>query len=279
MDKKAFSETVLGRALFTVIVGIIAAVAIKWITNALFDEPLRKSIASESTPQNQAGEVRPQEQRLPSVVPSSETRNTSTSHATNLHVMAPKQADDIEDDKRKAREETDPVARTPAASQANEQRRASYLAATHLPSKVEFLVCAETTPRAPMGAFTTALTEHLNARGKSASGFVFAPEFVTTGAFDAFFVGLGGTDLQEMPISSMGEKILLARVSNAVKPGKTATGLFTASVVVTFSIVSSTDGSAIDGFELRAVGPGTSETDAVSQALERILELLNKRGY
>jgi hypothetical protein len=130
-----------------------------------------------------------------------------------------------------------------------------------------------------MGSFTTALTKHLNARGKAASGFVFSPEFVTSGAFDSYFVGRGGPDLQAMPVSSMGEKLFLARVSNSVKPGTAAGGLFTASVVVSFSVLSSNDGNAVDGFELRAVGPGTSETDAVSQALERIVELLGQHGY
>jgi hypothetical protein len=189
------------------------------------------------------------------------------------------QVANAQDEKGKTREETDLFARTHATSRADQQRRASYLSATHLPSKVEFLVCAETKTRSPMGTFTTALTEHLNARGKAASGFVFSPEFVTSGAFDLFFVGRGGTDLQDMPVSSMGNKLFLVRVNNSVKPGTTVGGLFTASVVVTFSVLSSNDGSAVDGFELRTVGAGTSDTDAVSQALERILDLLSGRGY
>ncbi|HYM61470.1 MAG TPA: hypothetical protein VEZ11_11335 [Thermoanaerobaculia bacterium] len=160
-----------------------------------------------------------------------------------------------------------------------QQRRRSYLYATHLPNKVELLVCAETAAREPMGTFTTALVRHLKARGKTASGIVFSPEFVTAGGFDLFFAGRGGADLQDMPMSRMGSRLFLARVSNSVKRGTSAAGLFTASVVVTFSILSSDDGSVVDGFELKAAGAGTSETDSVSQGLERILEMLGQHGY
>jgi hypothetical protein len=81
-------------------------------------------------------------------------------------------------------------------------------------------------------------------------------------------------------VSTMGDKLFLARVNvKSVKPGTSAAGLFTASVVVTFSILASSDGRVVDGFELNDVGAGTSEADAVSTALDRILELLGRRGY
>ena len=79
---------------------------------------------------------------------------------------------------------------------------------------------------------------------------------------------------------TMGDRLFLARVNvNSVKPGTSAAGLFSASVIVTFSVLASNDGRIVDGFELNAVGAGTSEADATSTALDRILELLGQRGY
>ena len=90
----------------------------------------------------------------------------------------------------------------------------------------------------------------------------------------------GGADLQDMPVVTMGDRLFLARVNvNSVKPGTSAAGLFSASVIVTFSVLASNDGRIVDGFELNAVGAGTSEADATSTALDRILELLGQRGY
>jgi hypothetical protein len=161
----------------------------------------------------------------------------------------------------------------------NYERRLRYLMTTRLPNRVEYLVCAETAAKAPMIAFTTALAEHLKNHGKEASGFVFSPEFVTSGAFDLYFLGRGSFDPQVTPLFTMGEKLLLARVSTSAKRGTVAEGLFTASATVTFSVLSSVDGSAVDGFELQAVGPGTSESDAVANALDRIMDQLGRRGY
>jgi hypothetical protein len=163
---------------------------------------------------------------------------------------------------------------------ADKDRRAGYMLARSLPSKVDFVVCAATAARVPMGAFAAAMVRHLRDRGKSASSSVFSPAFVTTGAFDSFFGGRGGADLQDMPVSNMGNRLLLARVNvNSVKPGTSATGLFSASIVVAFSILSANDGSVVEGFELNAVGPGTSEADATAAALDRILEQLSQHRF
>ena len=78
----------------------------------------------------------------------------------------------------------------------------------------------------------------------------------------------------------MGTSLVLARVTvNSVKPGKSASGLISASVVVAFSILSSNDGGVVDGFEISSVGAGTGDGDAISNALDRTLELLNQHGY
>ncbi len=159
-------------------------------------------------------------------------------------------------------------------------RRAGYLYATHLPAKVDFVVCAATAARVPMNIFSAALVKQFASRGKTASNIVFSPAFVTEGAFDSFFAGRGGADLQDMPVSTMGNKLFLARMSiNSVKPGTSAIGLFSTSIIVAFSILSSSDGSVVDGFELKTVGAGTSEADAISTALDRTFELLGQRGY
>jgi hypothetical protein len=83
-----------------------------------------------------------------------------------------------------------------------------------------------------------------------------------------------------MPVSSMGNKVVLARVSvNSVKAGTTAAGLYSASIGVAFSVLSANDGSVVETFELSAVGPGTSEADATAAALDRILEQLSQHGF
>ena len=82
-----------------------------------------------------------------------------------------------------------------------------------------------------------------------------------------------------MPVSSMASRLLLARVNvTSVKAGTSATGLYSASIVVAFSILSASDGAVLEAFELGAVGPGTSETDATTTALDRILEQLSQHG-
>jgi hypothetical protein len=163
---------------------------------------------------------------------------------------------------------------------ADKDRRAGYMLARSLPGKVDFVVCAATAARVPMGTFAGAMVRHLKGRGKSASGSVFSPAFVTSGAFDSFFGGRGGADLQDMPVSNMGNRVLLARVNvNSVKAGTSATGLYSASIVVAFSILSANDGSVVEAFELNAVGPGTSEADATAAALDRILEQLSQHGF
>jgi hypothetical protein len=163
---------------------------------------------------------------------------------------------------------------------ADKDRRAGYVLARSLPGKVDFVVCAATAARVPMGTFAAAMVRHLKGRGKSASSSVFSPAFVTSGAFDLFFGGRGGADLQDMPVSNMGNRLLLARVNvNSVKPGTSATGLYSASIVVAFSILSANDGSVVEAFELNAVGPGTSDADATAAALDRILEQLGQHGF
>jgi hypothetical protein len=279
MDKPPFSQTVVGALALGVVTWVVGGVALKWVTQSRSAPPATTTIAATATLQDQTVSSPLESRSSMPLTSASNAMPESATLAPQLPSRTPEKVTGAEVEKRKTQEKTNRAAQTQAASWTDQRRRSSYLAATHLPSKVEFLVCAETAARAPMGSFTTALTEHLNARGKAASGFVFSPEFVTSGAFDSYFVGRGGPDLQAMPVSSIGEKLFLARVNNSVKPGTAAGGLFTASVVVSFSVLSSNDGNAVDGFELKAVGPGTSETDAVSQALERILELLGQHGY
>lgn len=159
-------------------------------------------------------------------------------------------------------------------------RRAGYLYARSLPSKVDFIVCAATVARHAMDTFAAALVKYLRGRGKTASNIVFSPTFVTEGAFDSFFAGRGGADLQNMPVSTMGNRLFLARISiNSVKPGTTAGGLFTASVSVSFSVLSTNDGSVVDGFSVSSVGAGTSGADGTARALEQVVEQLGQQGY
>lgn len=270
MEKQPFSQRVVGALALGVIASVLGGAALKWLDDSRSSPPVSIS-AGTATITNQTASAPPEGPLSIPAPSSSNAMPKSASHSLRRSAAA--------DAMSMPSEKADRLAPAQTAPQADQQRRAGYLAATHLPKRVEFLVCAETAAKAPMGAFTTALTEHLSKHGEDASGFVFSPDFVTSGAFDSYFVGRGGSDLQSMPVSSMGRKLFLARVGYSVKPGTVAAGFFTASVIVTFSVLSSEDGSAVDGFELRAVGPGTSETDAISLALQRILDQLEQRGY
>jgi hypothetical protein len=167
-----------------------------------------------------------------------------------------------------------------ARIQADNERRASYLLVKSLPSRVEFVVSAETAAKMPMDSLAAAIAKKLKGKGKTASSFVFSSSFITSGAFDSFFDGRGGSDLQDMQVSAMGNNILLARITtNFVRPGASAVGLINASIVGSFRVISAHDGSVIDGFEIEAVGAGTSNDDAKSAALGHILEKLSQHGY
>jgi hypothetical protein len=146
--------------------------------------------------------------------------------------------------------------------------------------KVDFIVCAATATKEPLNDFANALSGRLRNKGKSASNAVFSPEFVTEGAFDTFFGGKGGGDVEAMPLSSMSGKLFLARCDESTaKASTTIAGLYNSTVKMSFGIVDATDGKVVDGFQLSVVGPGTSEADAKAAALDQILEQLDKRGY
>jgi hypothetical protein len=131
-----------------------------------------------------------------------------------------------------------------------------------------------------MDSLAAAIVKKLKGKGKTASSFVFSSSFITSGAFDSLFDGRGGSDLQDMKVSAMGNNILLARVTtNFVRPGTSAVGLISASIVGSFRVISAHDGSVVDGFEIEAVGAGTSNDDAKSAALDHILEQLSQHGY
>jgi hypothetical protein len=167
-----------------------------------------------------------------------------------------------------------------ARIQADNERRASYLLVKSLPSRVEFVVSAETAAKLPMDSLAAAIAKKLKGKGKTASSFVFSSSFITSGEFDSFFDGRGGSDLQNMQVSAMGNNILLARITtNFVRRGATAVGLISASIVGSFRVISAHDGSVVDGFEIEAVGAGTSDDDAKSAALDHILEKLSQHGY
>jgi hypothetical protein len=167
-----------------------------------------------------------------------------------------------------------------ARAQADRERRASYLLANSLTSKVEFIVTAETAGKAQMDSFASAIVRSLKDKGRTGSSIVFSSSFITNGEFDSFFDGRGRADIQEMPVSAMGNNILLARITtNLVKPGMSAEGLISASIVGSFRVISALDGNVVDAFEIEAVGAGTSDDDAKSAALDHILQQLSKRGY
>ena len=160
-------------------------------------------------------------------------------------------------------------------------RRSSYLNVSSLPSKVEFVVYAASSRGAPMNAFAAEVARSLRTHGKTASASVFSPAFVTTGGFNSFFNGSGGPEIRASPLSTMGNRLLLARVDVSLEAtqGTTVEGLVTARVSATFAVISTKDGSVVDSFELNSVVAGVSKDAATSSALDRILENLGDRGY
>jgi hypothetical protein len=178
------------------------------------------------------------------------------------------------------RDEAARVERARAAARSEEERRASYLSATNLPGRVDFIVCTSGPSKERADALATALVKYLRTRGKTASSVVFSAAFVSGGAFDSFFEGRGGADLLSLPVSTMGKRLFFARIDDFfVKPGTSAEGLVNASGGVTFRILSSSDGSVVDGFYLSAIGAGTSSAGAITGALDNILNQLSQHGY
>lgn len=132
-----------------------------------------------------------------------------------------------------------------------------------------------------MNAFAAEVARSLRTHGKTASASVFSPAFVTTGGFNSFFNGSGGPEIRASPLSTMGNRLLLARVDVSLEAtqGTTVEGLVTARVSATFAVISTKDGSVVDSFELNSVVAGVSKDAATSSALDRILENLGDRGY
>ena len=71
--------------------------------------------------------------------------------------------------------------RKAAQGLADKERRAGYMYARNLPSKVDFVVAAATVARVPMDSFAAALVKQIASRGKTASNIVFSPAFITPG--------------------------------------------------------------------------------------------------
>jgi hypothetical protein len=131
-----------------------------------------------------------------------------------------------------------------------------------------------------METFAAALADRLKGNGRSATSTLFSKTFVSAGAFDAFFGGQGGPDLEQMSVAKFADKVLFARIDNlSVRPGSSVSGLFTASATVTFRVLSASNGRILDSFEVKATGPGTSEPDAKAAALDRALDQASRRGF
>ena len=83
-----------------------------------------------------------------------------------------------------------------------------------------------------------------------------------------------------MPLSKMGDKLFLARCDEVfTKASTSVSGLFNSTVRMSFRSLDAVDGKIIEGFQLSAVGPGTSEADATMAAFARILEQVSKRSF
>jgi hypothetical protein len=109
---------------------------------------------------------------------------------------------------------------------------------------------------------------------------VFSPAFVTKGAFELFFNGMGSEDIRAMPLSKMGRKILLARCDDvSVKTSMLSAGLVNSTVRMTFRILDAADGRVLDAFQLTAVGPGADREEAKKTALDRLMEQVSKRSF
>lgn len=175
-----------------------------------------------------------------------------------------------------------PTGEHPVASrQAEQARRARYLSGVSvLTEKADFIVSAASANNLPLDDFATAWANQLQAKGKKATSAVFSTAFVEEGGFSTFFRGQGSADIQAMQLARQGNRLLLARCDSvAHSVSASLEGLHSEVVKMSFTVVDSADGRILDGFQLSAIGPGTSEADAKTAAFDRILEQLSKRGF
>jgi hypothetical protein len=194
--------------------------------------------------------------------------------------LAATQATKAAEAERRAREFDAQRTRERDAIKVDRERRDRYLVARRLPQKVEFVVVVSSESRQYMASLAAEIATELGRQGTLASSIVFSTEFVTSGAFDAFFAGRGAADIREIPLSAMGNRLLLVRVTTSKAAASTsAAGAFNATASAAFSVVSTTDGSVSDAFELSAVGAGVSERSAIQAAHDRLVKQMGQRKF
>ncbi|OGV64917.1 MAG: hypothetical protein A3K19_03315 [Lentisphaerae bacterium RIFOXYB12_FULL_65_16] len=164
--------------------------------------------------------------------------------------------------------------------QAEKDRLASYIAVASVPTKLDFVVCAQTSDRAELTEFSSAWVEQLKKRGKTATDSIFSAAFVKTGAMETCMRGQGGTDVKALQLSAIGDKLLFAKCESATHElSTTIADLHSSAVKMSFAVVNAVDGRLVESFQLSATGPGFSEGNAKSAAFGRIIDQLDKRGY
>jgi hypothetical protein len=184
-----------------------------------------------------------------------------------------------------------PVAPAPTASNqrtadqlnvAEAARVRTYLYVSSLPGKVEFVVYVMRSQSGmPWDAFASQIAQNLGTRNKTASATVFSPAFASSGTFDSFFKGRGGSAIRAMALSSMANRLLLARVEVWIEMKKEGSveELVRGWVDAEFAVLSTKDGSLADSFELHSEGAGINSDAATSAALGRLLKDLGDHGY
>lgn len=162
----------------------------------------------------------------------------------------------------------------------DQSRRASYLTSATTPSKVGYMVCAASAGKDTLVEISSKVAKLLQDAGLTASNSVFSQAFTTTGAFEIFYEGKGGHDIQQMPLAEIGDKIFLIRCDEvSTKSSSTVSGLFTANIKMGFRILSAADGRVLDDFHLTGIGPGADQSSAESAAFERIYEQISKHKF
>lgn len=176
-----------------------------------------------------------------------------------------------EEMERIAREKEAEARRAILARAAEAERRASYLLMDELPEQVSYLVQAVGPNQKMLNEIQLQVVELLRERGASAETGIFSSEFVKSGAFDLFYNGKAETDLQQMPLGEMGERLMLVKCPVfRTELSQRVAGLHRAVIEMSIHLVDAKDGRILERYHFEAVGPGASEAIALDAASQRI---------
>lgn len=160
------------------------------------------------------------------------------------------------------------------------ERLESYLQVTSLQERVEYAVVVLDPEGRALPEFTTKLQNVLEKDGVSLATGIFADAFSKTEAFEVFFSGRGGKDLQAMPVSRFVEKTLLGRYETLeTHSSSEVPGLYRTNASLHIHILNPCNGQIMDRMHFKTIGPGADESLSRTSAFNRIVEHVVKREW